>query len=128
MPEEQQDKNRNRDRNLASLMAFAIFLSTVTGFLLRRHEREEREKVREARIQRTDNARDQLRELGHPPQDDAGKIARIARMHYLQAEEQFGLERFDEALRLYKIVKGIDPAYPEIDERIAEAERELRDR
>lgn len=120
------EKSSNRDRIWGSVMAFAVFLFIVTGFLVRQHERQEREAIREARLERLENARDQLRELGPPPQDEAGRVAHVARIHYLQAEENFGLERFAEALRLYHTVKGIDPDYPEIDERIEEAERALR--
>lgn len=121
-----EQKNSNRSGFWAGLAVLAVFLSVVTGMLLRQQERKEQETVREARFERLDYARDQLRELGPPPQDEAGRLAHVARIHYLQAEEQLGLERYDEALRLYKVVKDIDPRYPAIDDRIEEAERELR--
>lgn len=119
-------EKKSSKRIWASVMSFAVFLAIVTGVLIRRHDRQERELAREARFERLDHARDQLRETGPPPQDEAGRLAHVARIHYLQAEEQLGLERFGEALRLYKVVKDIDPDYPQIDARIAEAESALR--
>lgn len=121
-----ESKNSNRGRFWGGLMAVALLLFAGTSMLIRHFERQERTQAHEARLERLVNARDQLRELGPPPQDQAGKLAHVARRHFLQAEEQLGLGRFDEALNLYKVVKDIDPRYPAIDERIAEAERAMR--
>ena len=122
------EKNTRRDRIWASVLAFAVFLSVVTGVLIRRHEREEREKAHQARLERVEEVRDQRRELdGAPlPKDDAGRVARVAQRTFLLGEEQLNFKKYDQALYYFKIVRDIDPAYPKLDERIAEAERGLR--
>ncbi|HJX29946.1 MAG TPA: hypothetical protein VJ885_18745, partial [Thermoanaerobaculia bacterium] len=100
--------------------------------LIRRHEQEERaqerEQVHQTRLERVQEVRDQMRELGRTPlpKDDVGKVARVAQSTFLLGEEQLNLKKYDQALYYFKIVRDIDPAYPKLDERIAEAERGLR--